>query len=131
MSSRDNSVFNRALIDLQRVGNATNVVITLQADSLGPVPGVPFVLMNTVLPNMLPYENRVQFGGRTGGQNLTLDLDNVNVTYANPFDINTLPFVGQTVGGNPPYFNQVTVRNPQFPRPSLAPSQELSLGVPS
>jgi hypothetical protein len=47
------------------------------------------------------------------------------------YDINTLPFVAQTVGGNPPYFNQVTVRNPQFPNPSLASSQELSLGVPS
>ncbi len=47
------------------------------------------------------------------------------------YDINTLPFVAQTVGGNPPYYNQVTVRNPAFPHPSLSPSQELSLGIPS
>ena len=47
------------------------------------------------------------------------------------YDINTLPFVAQTVGGNPPYFNQVTVRNPAFPNPALPASTELSLGVPA
>ena len=31
------------------------------------------------------------------------------------YDINTLPFVAQTVGGNPPYFNQVTRSEPQVP----------------
>ena len=47
------------------------------------------------------------------------------------YDINTIPFVAQTVGGNPPYFNQVTVRNPAFPTSALPPSTELSLGVPA
>ena len=47
------------------------------------------------------------------------------------YDINTLPFVAQTVGGNPPYFNQVTLRNPKFPKPDIPASTELSLGVPS
>ena len=47
------------------------------------------------------------------------------------YDINTLPFVAQTVGGNPPYFSQVTVRNPKFPNPELPASTELSLGVPA
>ena len=47
------------------------------------------------------------------------------------YDINTLPFVAQTVGGNPPYYNQVTVRNPSFPIPNLPASPELSLGVPA
>ena len=47
------------------------------------------------------------------------------------YDINTLPFVAQTVGGNPPYYNQVTLRNPGFPNPNLPTSPELSLGVPA
>lgn len=47
------------------------------------------------------------------------------------YDINTLPFVAQTVGTNPPFYNQVTVRNPTFPNPALAASTVLSLGVPA
>jgi hypothetical protein len=47
------------------------------------------------------------------------------------YDINTLPFVAQTVGTNPPFFNQVTIRTPAFPKPILPPSPELSLGVPA
>ena len=47
------------------------------------------------------------------------------------YDINTLPFVAQTVGTNPPFFNQVTVRNPTFPNPALPATTELSLGVPA
>lgn len=47
------------------------------------------------------------------------------------YDINTLPFVAQTVGTNPPFFDQVTVRNPGFPHPDLPVSTELSLGVPA
>src|SRR4029079_6820176 len=87
---RSNQVFNRAQITLQRVGNATNALITIQGDSLG-TPGTPFVVMNTVIPNMLPFDNRVQFGGRTGGENLILDLDNVNVAYSNAFNPASIP----------------------------------------
>ena len=46
------------------------------------------------------------------------------------YDINTLPFVAQTVGNNPPYFNQVTIANPGFPKPNLPSSTVLSVGVP-
>jgi hypothetical protein len=41
--------------------------------------------MEITMPNMLPYESRVMFAGRTGGENLILDLDNVNVAYTNPY----------------------------------------------
>lgn len=46
------------------------------------------------------------------------------------YDINTLPFVAQTVGNNPPFYRQVTVRNPGFPTPDLPEAEVLSLGVP-
>jgi hypothetical protein len=81
---RGNQLFNRAQIDLQRVGNGTNVRVSLTENSLG-TPGTPYRVMEITMPNMLPFENRVQFAARTGGENLKLDLDNVNVTYSNPF----------------------------------------------
>ncbi len=46
------------------------------------------------------------------------------------YDINTLPFVAQTVGTNPPFYNQVTIRNPVFRNANLPPATVLSLGVP-
>lgn len=85
LNFRGNNVFNRAELTLQRVGNGTNATVTLIPDSLSVTPGTPYLAFQIVMPNMLPYENRVQFTGRTGGENLSLDLDNVNVTYANPF----------------------------------------------
>lgn len=84
ISFRDNGVFNRAQIDLQRVGNGTNAIVTLTEDSLG-VPGTPYKAFEVAIPNMLPYDNRVQFGGRTGGENMNVDIDNLNVTSSNPF----------------------------------------------
>jgi hypothetical protein len=84
-SFRDNNVFNRVHVTLQRVSNATNASVILVNDSLGATPGAPAKIIDTVLPNMLPYENRVQFAARTGTENLNLDIDNVNVAYANPF----------------------------------------------
>lgn len=46
------------------------------------------------------------------------------------YDINTLPFIAQTVSTNPPFYNQVTVRNATFPAPHLPSASVLSLGVP-
>ncbi|MEO5897503.1 MAG: TonB-dependent receptor [Vicinamibacterales bacterium] len=46
------------------------------------------------------------------------------------YDINTLPFIAQTVGTNPPFYNQVTIRNPVFRRSDLPAATVLSLGIP-
>lgn len=85
ISFRSNGVFNRLQIDLQRVGNGSNAIVTLTGDSLGSPTGVVYKAFEIAVPNLLPYENRIQFGGRTGGENMNFDLDNVNVTYSNPF----------------------------------------------
>lgn len=77
---RSNNVFNNVQVVLKRVGNATNATISIVTDSQNPTPGTPFKLVETVIPNMLPYESRAFFTARTGGENLTLDLDNVKVT---------------------------------------------------
>jgi hypothetical protein len=62
-SFRDNLVFNRVKFTLQRVGNATNATVSLISDSLGMTPGPEVKIMETVIPNMLPYENRVHSAG--------------------------------------------------------------------
>jgi hypothetical protein len=85
VSFRDNGVYNQIQITLQRVGNATNASVTMINDSLSIFPGTPVKVLETVIPNMLPYENRVHFGGRTGGENMNVFLDNLNVAYSNPF----------------------------------------------
>ena len=46
------------------------------------------------------------------------------------YDINTLPYIAQTVSGNAPFYNQVTIRNPVFRSANLPPATILSLGVP-
>jgi hypothetical protein len=84
ISYRSNGVFNRAQIDVQRVGNGSNVSVTLTGDSLGSATPV-YKAFEIAVGNFLPYEHRVQFGGRTGGENMNVDLDNVNVAYSNPF----------------------------------------------
>ena len=81
---RENGVFNRVTAQLQRVGNGSNLTLTLTGNSLG-TPGTPYKALEFALPNMLPYQNRVQFAGRTGGINQTVDIDNLNVAYSNPF----------------------------------------------
>ncbi|CAN5398204.1 hypothetical protein BH23VER1_BH23VER1_19690 [soil metagenome] len=82
---RTNGVFNRAVAEISRVGNGSNVTVTLTPDSLGEVPGTPVTIIETALPNLLPFENRVQLTGRTGGANMIGDIDNVNVVYSDPF----------------------------------------------
>jgi hypothetical protein len=39
------------------------------------------IFTNTAVPGLTPYESRVQFGGRTGGENEQVSIDNVNVSY--------------------------------------------------
>jgi hypothetical protein len=87
VSFRDNGVYNQVQFTLQRVGNATNVSVTMINDSLSIFPGTPVKVLETVIPTMLPYENRVHFGGRTGGENMNFFVDNLSVTYANPFTV--------------------------------------------
>ncbi|HEX5175751.1 MAG TPA: PEP-CTERM sorting domain-containing protein, partial [Chthoniobacteraceae bacterium] len=84
ISYRSNAVFNRAQIDVQRVGNGSNVSLTLVGDSLGSATPV-YKAFEVAVGNFLPYEHRVQFGARTGGENMNVDIDNVNVAYSNPF----------------------------------------------
>ena len=89
---RANPVFNRVQIELDRVGNGTHAVVTITPDSLNATPGTPVKIFESLMPNMLPYEYRVQFLGRTGGLNMIADIDNVNVASSGAaFDPASLP----------------------------------------
>jgi lectin family protein len=39
------------------------------------------IFTNTAVPGLAPFESRVQFGGRTGGETENVSIDNVNVSY--------------------------------------------------
>ena len=68
------------------VGNASRVTVTINPDVLGANPGTVNVI-NEQIPNLHPYENRVQFAGRTGGADMDVAIDNVSVNYANPIAV--------------------------------------------
>lgn len=76
----DNGQFHTAAIQLQRVGNSMNATVTVTPNG-----GAPVTLINHVLPMAQPYENRAEFAGRTGGLNMSVDIDDVSVQYSNPY----------------------------------------------
>lgn len=92
-------------------------------DPLHDVEPVTGTLMQTSKANLAP---RVGMTWTPGTAGHTVVRAGAGLFY----DINTLPYVTQTVGNNPPFYRQVTIRNPRFPDPDLPQSTELSLAVP-
>lgn len=73
----DSGQFHRANV----VVDNGNVSVTLTPDIHG-TPGTPVaVFSNVAVPGLTPYESRVEFAGRTGGLNISADVDNVNVSF--------------------------------------------------
>jgi hypothetical protein len=73
-------VFHRVDLSLVSVPGGANLSLSLVPDVYG-TPGVPVAAFSDLfIAGLSPYEYRVQFGGRTGGLNASIDLDNVNVT---------------------------------------------------
>lgn len=79
----DANVFHGAHVQVQQMGNGSNVTMQLTRD----VNGAPatYTYMEEWVPGLLPYENRLQFSARTGGANMNVDLDNVDIQYSNPY----------------------------------------------
>lgn len=74
-------VFHHAKATLQYVTGGALVTLTLTRNING-TPGTPFSpITNLFIAGMNPFDCRVQFGGRTGGLNLALDLDNCSVQF--------------------------------------------------
>jgi len=69
--------FHSADLSLVFVPGGANLSLILQ-DGVDGSMAVPF--SDLFIASLTPYEYRVQFGGRTGGLNASIDLDNINVT---------------------------------------------------
>ena len=77
-------VFHRARVRVEHVTGGARVTLTLTPDING-TPGTPYSpITNFFIGGLNPFDCRVQFGGRTGGLNLGLDLDNCNVQFLPP-----------------------------------------------
>jgi len=73
-------VFSRVDLSLVFVPGGANLSLSLVEDVHG-TPGSPVTAFSDLfIAGLSPYEYRVQFGGRTGGLNASIDLDNINVT---------------------------------------------------
>lgn len=76
----DNDPFDHFNMTLDAVTGGANVTITIT-----PAGGTAFTPINNLfIPGFVPYEMRVGFGARTGGENENHDIDNINVTFAPP-----------------------------------------------
>ena len=74
-------VFHRANIFLEQTTGGSLVSVTV-TPSVNATPGDPYtVVTNFFISGLNPYECRVELGGRTGGADLSLDLDNINVQF--------------------------------------------------
>jgi hypothetical protein len=77
-------VFHHAKVTLQYVAGGASVTVTLTRD-INRTPGAPFSpIANFFIAGLNPFDCRVEFGGRSGGLNLGLDLDNCNMQFIPP-----------------------------------------------
>ena len=77
-----NGVWHRATLTINSIGPGGNVKLEL----IGNVNGTPqtVTVFDMYFYGPSGFENRVQFSGRTGGANMDVNLDNIQVTYSNP-----------------------------------------------
>jgi len=93
-----NGVWNQAVWSIDALGPGSQQKL----DLIGNVNGTPttVTVFNQYVFGAGPFENRVQFAGRTGGLNMNVDLDNVNVSYSNPTTAPGANPAGGPVGAN-------------------------------
>ena len=72
--------WHRAHIVITPSGGGSNVSVSVTPDARGAA-GAPAVFHNNIsLPDLSPYEYRVQFSGRTGGATTNVDIDSISVS---------------------------------------------------
>lgn len=98
-------VFHHARVRLEHVTGGALVTVTLTGDINGS-PGASFSpITNYFISGLDAFDCRVQFGARTGGLNLALDLDNCEVQFLPPQgviafeDFDLTPALSQLVPG--------------------------------
>jgi len=76
--------FHHARVSLVHVPGGARVTVTL-TPNINLTPGAPYTPINNLfIPGLNAFNNRVQFGGRTGGLNMNVDLDNIMVQFGFP-----------------------------------------------
>ena len=73
------SDFHRALFNIDYVTGGANVSLSLIQDINGAANGPQAVFSGVFIPGLNPYDYRVGFAGRTGGQNADHQIDNILV----------------------------------------------------
>ncbi len=74
-------VFHHAHIVVRKDAGASLVSVTLTPDSLGS-PGTPVAVFTDLkVAGLQPFDCRAAFGGRTGGEYTSLDLDNIDIQF--------------------------------------------------
>jgi hypothetical protein len=74
-------VMHRAQVRLQHTDQGALISVTLISDAYGPQKQTFTPIPQTLIPGLRPYQSRVQFVGRIGNWDQTLDLDNLRVEF--------------------------------------------------
>ncbi len=102
----DSGAFHHIHARLDHRGPGSNVLLQITNDINGSA-SPTVTAIDRFVYGMLPFENRVQLSARTGGMNMDVDVDNVNVQYSTPcivqdFDSpGTSPFTTTQYGSSP------------------------------
>lgn len=82
-----NGQFHRANITWEYVKGGSQVTLTVTPDIFG-APGAPVTVFNNAfIAGLYPYESRISFNARTGGETADQDIDNVSVNYSLPVNL--------------------------------------------
>jgi hypothetical protein len=77
--------FHHCQVRLEYAPEGAYVTVVITPNINMPPPGSPFTVINRLLiPGLPQYEARVEFAGRTGGLNMSVDLDNIDVQFRYP-----------------------------------------------
>jgi hypothetical protein len=77
-----NGQFHRLLLELDQVGNSSLATLRIVPNISGAA-GATQLVYRQIMPMLRPYENRIQFAGRTGGRHMDVDIDNLSVLWTN------------------------------------------------
>ncbi|MBI5385381.1 MAG: lamin tail domain-containing protein [Verrucomicrobia bacterium] len=84
VASAAGGFFHRAHIVLTYVPGGATLSVTITPNING-TPGTPITVIDRLsIPGLPQFESRVEFAGRTGGANMSVDLDNIDVQFGYP-----------------------------------------------
>jgi hypothetical protein len=73
--------FHRAIVTLRHITGGALVTVGLVPDVNTTPAGVYTPVRDLFVPGLNPFSNRIEFAGRTGGLNMSVDLDNITVQF--------------------------------------------------